>query len=97
MAVIIGRKREQEELYRLSHSGKAEFVVLYGRRRVGKTYLVREYFDNRFDFYHTGLSPIELGGKRLQEKQLQSFYLSLRRYGAAVSYTHLTLPTMAVV
>lgn len=82
MATIIGRKREQEELYRLSHSNKAEFVAVYGRRRVGKTYLIREYFDNQFDFYHTALSPIELEGERLQEKQLQSFYFSLKRYDA---------------
>lgn len=86
MATIIGRKREQEELYRLAHSGKAEFVVVYGRRRVGKTYLVREYFDNHFDFYHTGLSPIELDGERLMEKQLQSFYHSLKRYGSDASH-----------
>ena len=40
MAVIIGRKQEQKELSRLYHSDEAEMVVVYGRRRVGKTYLV---------------------------------------------------------
>ena len=82
MAIIIGRKKEQEELRRLYQSGKAEFVVVYGRRRVGKTYLVREFFDGKLDFHHTGLSPLELEGSKLQEKQLQSFYFSLKRYGA---------------
>lgn len=84
MTNIIGRKKEQEELNRLYHSGKAEFVVVYGRRRVGKTFLIREFFDSKLDFHHTGLSPLELEGSKLQEKQLQSFYFSLKRFGADV-------------
>ena len=82
MESIIGRKKEQKELERIYNSNKAEFVVVYGRRRVGKTYLVREYFQDRLDFYHTALSPIELGDESLAEKQLQAFYHSLKRYGA---------------
>lgn len=82
MKTIIGRKKEQEELRRLYQSGRAEFVVVYGRRRVGKTFLVREFFNGELDFYHTGLSPLELEGSKLQEKQLQSFYFSLKRYGS---------------
>lgn len=81
MDLIIGRKKEQEELLRLYNGNKTEFVIVYGRRRVGKTFLVRELFQNKFAFYHTGLSPIELEGKKLQEKQLQNFYFSLKRYG----------------
>ena len=50
MNAIIGRKQEQKELEKVYNSNKAEFVVLYGRRRVGKTYLVREYFNGEFDF-----------------------------------------------
>ena len=84
MTTIIGRKKEQEELRRLHQSDKAEFVVVYGRRRVGKTFLIREFFNDKLDFYHTGLSPLELEGNKLQEKQLQSFYFSLKRYGADV-------------
>ena len=44
---IIGRKQEIEELNNLYNSGKAEFVAIYGRRRVGKTYLVKELFQNK--------------------------------------------------
>ena len=84
MNAIIGRKQEQKELEKVYNSNKAEFVVVYGRRRVGKTYLVREYFNGEFDFYHTALSPVELQGDNLMEKQLQSFYFSLKRYGAEV-------------
>ena len=44
MTNIIGREREISELMSLYDSGKAEFVAVYGRRRVGKTYLVDEPF-----------------------------------------------------
>jgi AAA+ ATPase superfamily predicted ATPase len=41
--VIIGRQKEQNILNSLKESGKSEFVAQYGRRRVGKTFLVREF------------------------------------------------------
>lgn len=39
---IIGRVREQKQLADIRASKEAEFVALYARRRVGKTFLVRE-------------------------------------------------------
>ena len=48
--VIVGRKKELAQIERYYHSGKAEFVAVYGRRRVGKTFLIRQYFKNRFAF-----------------------------------------------
>jgi uncharacterized protein len=53
---IIGRAFEQNKLTEIIESGKAEFVAIYGRRRVGKTFLVKEFFDNQFAFYATGLA-----------------------------------------
>ncbi|MBP5640759.1 MAG: ATP-binding protein [Victivallales bacterium] len=47
---MIGRKSEQEMLLRALSSDESEFVAVYGRRRVGKTYLVRETFDDDFAF-----------------------------------------------
>lgn len=85
---IIGRKREIRELEDLYNSGKPEFVVVYGRRRVGKTYLVRELMGDRLAFYHTGLSPLELEASALKEQQLQAFHSSLVRYGD----THTKMP-----
>ena len=81
---MIGRKKEVEELERLYGSSKAEFVAVYGRRRVGKTYLVGETFKNRFTFSHAGLSPIEgrNGKKGSMKAQLEHFYNSLKLYGA---------------
>lgn len=43
---IVGRKREQKLLKEAFNSGKAEFIALYGRRRVGKTYLIKNFFEN---------------------------------------------------
>lgn len=55
--MIVGRKKEQQLLAKAFASKEAEFIAIYGRRRVGKTYLIREYFAKvtcRF-FHATGL------------------------------------------
>ena len=78
---VIGRKREIDELQQLYQSGKPEFVALYGRRRVGKTYLVKELFSGKFTFWHTGMSPYDRDGKYLLRDQLQAFLYSLQDYG----------------
>ncbi len=78
---MIGRKREQQELDELYNDGRAELVAVYGRRRVGKTYLINETFSNDFSFKHTGLSPSELKGKGMAAAQLDHFYYSLMEYG----------------
>ncbi|HAM15135.1 MAG TPA: hypothetical protein DCP91_04630 [Eggerthellaceae bacterium] len=72
---IIGRKDEQRELRRLCDSTRPEFAVVYGRRRVGKTYLVREYFSNTFAFHASGVA----GGNA--KVQLASFNDSLADNG----------------
>ena len=55
MCQIIGRKQEIAELNRAFESGRAEFVAVYGRRRVGKTFLINEVFRDNMTFRHTGL------------------------------------------
>lgn len=82
---IIGREREIQELRSLYQTDKPVFAVVYGRRRVGKTFLVRELFDGKFSFYHTGLSPYEIKGKKLKELQLGNFYSSLVKYGSKLN------------
>ena len=52
---IIGRIKEQELLDEYMASGKSELIAIYGRHRIGKTFLVKQYFDERFDFYMTGI------------------------------------------
>lgn len=53
--VIIGRKAEQEILRQRIESMSPELIAIYGRRRVGKTFLVRRFFNDSFSFYYTGI------------------------------------------
>ncbi len=53
---VIGREYEKNKFTEIVNSGKAEFVAVYGRRRVGKTFLIKEFFNNQFTFYATGLA-----------------------------------------
>ncbi len=50
--IIIGRHEEKRKLEHLVNSNQAEFLAIYGRRRVGKTYLIREFFKNRGLFFN---------------------------------------------
>lgn len=78
---MIGRKKEISELNKLYDKKSAEFVAIYGRRRVGKTYLVDETFSNRITFRHAGLAPNEEDPKGQLKKQLEHFYKSLLLHG----------------
>ena len=79
MESIIGRRDEIREINDLYDSGKAEFLAIYGRRRVGKTYLVKEVLGNRMTFFHAGLSPVDDEScKTSMKDQLLSFYFSMK-------------------
>ena len=71
---IIGRVREQAELKRYYESSRPEFIAITGRRRVGKTYLIREYFANNIAFYFSGAI-----GKNVTNKYQLSMFDSRRR------------------
>ena len=73
--MIIGRKEEQKILLTATQSEYSEFIAVYGRRRVGKTFLIRETFGYKFTFQHTGLA------KGNTKEQLFSFAISLRDAG----------------
>ena len=71
---MIGREREKAELQRSMESDRSEFVIVYGRRRVGKTYLVENFFHSQYDFSY-------VGGHRLNKAgQLRGFAKALKRY-----------------
>ena len=70
---IIGRMEEQKRLSEIRNSNKSEFVAIYGRRRVGKTFLVRQLFQKDFTFDLVGLA------KSNTVKQLINFNQSLNR------------------
>jgi len=72
---MIGREAEKEELTQFVESEKPEFIVIFGRRRVGKTFLIREFFNHKFAFYHSGMANTGT------ETQLLNFNTSLHKYG----------------
>ncbi len=76
--MIIGRKYEQAQLERIFQSPQAEFVAVYGRRRVGKTYLVREFFQAQSCIFFRS-SGIHKGSLKTQltkfsREIIQTFY-----------------------
>lgn len=73
--MIIGRNSEIRELTNAYNSEYSEFVAVYGRRRVGKTFLVRETFNYTFTFEHSGVAN---GNNRTQ---LRAFRDSLAAAG----------------
>ena len=77
MDKLIGRVREMRELDRACQSKRSELVILYGRRRVGKTFLVRSYFHDTDDFHFVGAH------NKKQAVQLSNFRKALIRYGYA--------------
>jgi uncharacterized protein len=68
---LIGRIDEKHELERILKSSKSEFVAVYGRRRIGKTYLIKNYFDEKFSFYMSGQNAVSL------QVQIDNFYTEL--------------------
>lgn len=73
--MLVGRKKEIELLNFILQAEDSHFAAVYGRRRVGKTFLVREVFGGRFTFQHAGLSE---GGMK---EQLFAFSSSLKEAG----------------
>lgn len=71
---IIGRETEQEILQQRIESNSPELIAIYGRRRVGKTFLVRQYFKDTFSFYFTGIY------QGTKQEQLTEFNRQLNFY-----------------
>ena len=70
--MLIGREKEQYILRQALQADRSRFVAVYGRRRVGKTFLIRETFDYTFAFQHSGLA------KGKYQDQLIAFAESLK-------------------
>jgi predicted AAA+ superfamily ATPase len=78
MEHLVGREEEGRILQDCLESTRSEFVALYGRRRVGKTFLIKTLFEKQFTFYATGV----LNGTR--EDQLVNFGAELTNYGGDI-------------
>jgi len=75
--MLIGRQKEINTLKHCYESDKSEFIAVYGRRRVGKTYLIKELFEEKFVFFSTGI----LHGDK--NAQLNAWNAQMTRYGGA--------------
>ena len=72
---MVGRHKERSALLNAVERTEAQFVAVYGRRRIGKTYLIRETFQDDFCFCHVGVSGVGT------TEQLLNFRDSLVKYG----------------
>src|ERR1700712_261094 len=73
MEKIIGREKEMALLNELLKSKSADLLAMYGRRRVGKTFLIYTYFHDHLVFELTGIKNGTL------KEQLQLFSLALQK------------------
>ncbi|MFK7786391.1 MAG: ATP-binding protein [Crocinitomicaceae bacterium] len=72
--IIVGRELEKEKLEASLNSQRSELIAVYGRRRIGKTYLIREFFEGNFVFQFEGLKDNQ------RDAQIKSFMLKLRDF-----------------
>ena len=77
---LIARTAEIATLERKWNSGKAEFIIVYGRRRIGKTFLVNNVFAKRFTFTYVGAR------NQTNKQQLQNFARQLKEFSKS-AYT----------
>lgn len=70
--MIVGREKEQAILMKLFQSKRAEFLAIYGRRRIGKTFLIHEFFKDKGLYLEiTGIN------KAPKKEQLKNFFSEL--------------------
>lgn len=77
MDMFIGREKEIRALERLYQSDKFEFVVIYGRRRVGKTALINHFIDGKKAIYFMGVESNE-------KQNLENFSKSIIEYSSGI-------------
>jgi AAA+ ATPase superfamily predicted ATPase len=73
METLIGRQSELALLKKLIGNRSSSCVAVYGRRRVGKTFLIRNAFPS-FDFQVTGMANVDTA------TQLSNFHIAINRY-----------------
>lgn len=76
MDQIFGRSNEIAELRRAMKSQRSELITINGRRRVGKTFLVRKFFDDKYTFHYVGAH------RQSKAAQLNNFREALEEFGA---------------
>lgn len=75
---MIGRQKEQKALMERYRSKSSEFVAVYGRRRVGKTFLVRQVFGDKLAFQLTGMAGVP------SAQQLGNFQAQISKFSGGM-------------
>jgi len=70
---FIGRNKELQQFKSIKANKRSRFVAVFGRRRIGKTMLIRKAFTDKFTFYATGIANAN------KKTQLQNFYTALKK------------------
>lgn len=78
-STLIAREAECIELQKCLESNRSEFAIVCGRRRIGKTFLIDQFFHGKFDFSFVG------GHNARTAVQLRNFAKALRHYSGKVS------------
>ena len=73
---VIGRTEHKKKLDYYISGNCSEFIVVYGRRRVGKTFLIREYLREKFNFQMTGMANASMN------EQLINFHASIQKFSS---------------
>ncbi|MGN1245253.1 MAG: ATP-binding protein [Muribaculaceae bacterium] len=71
--LFVGREKEQKLLTQYLNSDQSEFIAVYGRRRVGKTFLIQKVIGNSYSFYVAGMNNASM------KVQLTNFMQGIRR------------------
>ncbi len=71
---MVGRLSEIQLLTSLGQAPKSSFVAVYGRRRIGKTFLIRTLFEDKMTFQVSGIANVN------SKQQQANFYASMLRY-----------------
>ena len=71
--LFIGREKEQQQLKEYLNSEQSEFIAVYGRRRVGKTFLIQKVIGNDYAFYVAGMNKVSM------RIQLKNFMQGIRK------------------
>ena len=71
--LFIGREKEQQLLKAYINSDQSEFIAVYGRRRVGKTFLIQQVIGDDYAFYAAGMNKVSM------RIQLKNFMQGIRK------------------
>lgn len=71
--LFVGREKEQQLLKNYINSDQSEFIAVYGRRRVGKTFLIQKVIGNDYAFYVSGMNSVS------KHTQITNFMQGIRR------------------